>query len=553
MLKAVTNSLVKNAGNSWRRFLLPLAALILAILAGDYTASVYGQTTRASQATLAALEDALSTGEKYEERSQWSDALRHYEESVKEFPRQAELHRRLITAKAHVDIDRRYSDASFSRSLRVVDHRLAIDVLEEILLKIDTYYVDAPNWNRMCEVGSRFVVVALQSPSFVEFHGVTNEQDRIRPARKQIATWATTNRVQSRRDLITHISMASQYVARQTGIASQSIVMEFISGVMSSMDRYTAFLTGNQLDETFSQIEGNFVGLGVELKIQKDCLEIVRVIPGGPASQAGVVSGDRIVEVDRQRIGLLPSDVAADMLKGREGSTVDLCLKTTADDTKRLTVTRKRVELPGVENVHIVDKKNGVGYIRIASFQKTTDRDVEAALWKLHRLGMKSLIIDVRGNPGGLLTAGVHVANRFIKDGRIVATRGRSDNEDVDYTANAIGTWTLPLVVLIDGNSASASEIFAGAIADTDRGTIVGSKSFGKGSVQGIFPLSSFNCGIRLTTAKFYSPSGRTISLNGVVPDVMVQQVGKPMSDGTLPLSQSDPVLAAGIKRAVAK
>jgi carboxyl-terminal processing protease len=108
-------------------------------------------------------------------------------------------------------------------------------------------------------------------------------------------------------------------------------------------------------------------------------------------------------------------------------------------------------------------------------------------------------------------------------------------------------------VVLIDGNSASASEIFAGAIADTNRGTIVGSRSFGKGSVQGIFPLSSFNCGIRLTTAKFYSPSGRTISMNGVNPDVVVQQVAKPMSDGTLPLAQSDPVLAVGIKRAISK
>lgn len=553
MAKAGSNIKANCTGSGLRRCLLALAVLVFSILAGDYTASLYGQAPSNSQATLAVLEDALSTGERFEERSQWSDALRHYQQSIKHFPRQAELHRRLVTAKAHVDVDRRYSDASFSRSLRVLDHRLAIDVLEEILLKIDTYYVDSPNWNRMCDVGSRFVAVALESPSFLEFHGVANNRARITPARKQIADWAGTSRIQTRRALMTHISMASQYVSRQTGISSQSIVMEFVSGVMASMDRYSAFLTGNQLDETFSQIEGNFVGLGVELKIQKNCLEIVRVIPKGPASLAGIVSGDRIVEVDRQRIGLLPSDVAADMLKGREGSTVDLCLTTSENHTKRLTVTRKRVVLPGVENVHVVDEENGVGYMRIASFQKTTDRDVEAALWKLHRMGMKRLIIDVRGNPGGLLSAGVHVANRFIKDGRIVATRGRSDNEDVDYTANAIGTWSVPLVVLIDGNSASASEIFAGAIADTNRGTIVGNRSFGKGSVQGIFPLSSFNCGIRLTTAKFYSPSGRTISMNGVVPDVVVQQVAKPMSDGTLPLAQSDPVLAVGIKRVVSK
>ena len=326
MTTADFNSKANCTGSGLRRCLLALAVLVFSLLAGDYTASVYGQTPGKSQATLAALEDALSTGERFEERSQWGDALRHYQKSVKQFPRQAELRRRLITAKAHVDVDRRYSDASFSRSLRVLDHRLSIDVLEEILLKIDTYYVDTPNWNRMCEVGSRFVAVALESPSFLEFHGVVNNKARIAPARKQISDWASTSRIQSRRDLMTHISMASHYVSRQTGISSQSIVMEFVSGVMSSMDRYSAFLTGNQLDETFSQIEGNFVGLGVELKIQKHCLEIVRVIPGGPASVAGVVSGDRIVEVERQRIGLLPSDVAADMLNGREGSTVELCL-----------------------------------------------------------------------------------------------------------------------------------------------------------------------------------------------------------------------------------
>ena len=202
MAKAGSNIKANCTGSGLRRCLLALAVLVFSILAGDYTASLYGQAPSNSQATLAVLEDALSTGERFEERSQWSDALRHYQQSIKHFPRQAELHRRLVTAKAHVDVDRRYSDASFSRSLRVLDHRLAIDVLEEILLKIDTYYVDSPNWNRMCDVGSRFVAVALESPSFLEFHGVANNRARITPARKQIADWAGTSRIQTRRALM---------------------------------------------------------------------------------------------------------------------------------------------------------------------------------------------------------------------------------------------------------------------------------------------------------------------------------------------------------------
>ncbi len=154
-----------------------------------------------------------------------------------------------------------------------------------------------------------------------------------------------------------------------------------------------------------------------------------------------------------------------------------------------MTVQRRRVEVPCVENVHFVDVENRVGYFRLTNFQKTTTRDVEQALWKLHREGMRSLIIDVRGNPGGLLSAAVEVADRFLGRGRIVTTRGRNVRENFDYMAHRANTWNVPLAVLIDRDSASASEIFAGAIADSNRGVIVGETSYGKGSVQGIFRM----------------------------------------------------------------
>jgi carboxyl-terminal processing protease len=161
------------------------------------------------------------------------------------------------------------------------------------------------------------------------------------------------------------------------------------------------------------------------------------------------------------------------------------------------------------------------------------------------------LIIDVRGNPGGLLTGAVEVADKFVQQGTIVSTRGRSPQEDFDYKAHAVGTWRVPLVVLIDGDSASASEIFAGAIHDHRRGTIVGVRSYGKGSVQGIFPLQVSKAGVRLTTAKFYSPSGQAISDVGVSPDVEVRTAAKPIvgEDGTSQDgSPTDPVLAAGLQ-----
>jgi carboxyl-terminal processing protease len=210
------------------------------------------------------------------------------------------------------------------------------------------------------------------------------------------------------------------------------------------------------------------------------------------------------------------------------------------------------VDVPSIENVQILDRTSGVAYLKLTSFQKTTSRDLDAALWKLHREGMRSLIIDVRGNPGGLLTASVDVADKFVTSGTLVSTRGRSAREDFDYRAHQVGTWRVPLVVLVDRDTASASEIFAGAVRDHRRGEIVGERSYGKGSVQGIFPLQNSKAGVRLTTSKFYAPSGQPISKRGVLPTVAVQTVAKPTGAGELVMDQPQPdaVLAAGIEAA---
>src|SRR6185503_20009078 len=198
---------------------------------------------------------------------------------------------------------------------------------------------------------------------------------------------------------------------------------------------------------------------------------------------------------------------------------------------REVTVRRASVEVPSLENAQVLDPASplahgaqGVAYVKIPAFQKTTATDLEQALWDLHGKGMRSLIIDLRGNPGGLLTAAVEIADKFIADGGIVSTKGRSEQENFSYRAHRPGTWRVPLVVLIDGDSASASEIFAGAIKDSGRGKIVGVRSYGKGSVQGIFPLGKTGAGARLTTAKFYSPSGRAIANVGVTPDVDVRR-----------------------------
>jgi carboxyl-terminal processing protease len=237
------------------------------------------------------------------------------------------------------------------------------------------------------------------------------------------------------------------------------------------------------------------------------------------------------------------TDQAANLLQGPEGSVVEVTLEIAGGTTRQIRMRRAQVDVPSVEGVRLLDPHSGIGYLKITSFQKSTSRELDTALWKLHTeaskdrgdsnvIGMRGLVIDVRHNPGGLLDASVDVADRFIEGGVIVSTRGRNPDEQGTYSAHQAGTWRVPLVVLIDGDSASASEIFAGAIRDHHRGTIIGTRSYGKGTVQGIFPMGRVNAGLRLTTAKFYSPNGHGFSKVGVSPDVQIQHVARPVIDG---------------------
>lgn len=501
-----------------------------------------------------AIQEIFQLGQQLESERRWDEALSHYERALRQHPGRGDLEDRVVLARFHYDVARRYHDASFLETTRTISLRDAQDLYGEVLLKIHAHYVDQPDWNRLLQRGLTGAEVALTEPVFLQRYQVgapLTAQATLSHLRQQF----TMHPALTRHDARQRAGDAARLLHQGSRIPEQALLLEFVCAAVSALDDYSAFLSGNQLDDVLSQIEGNFVGLGIELKAEDSALLIVSVIPDGPADAVGMRPHDRIIEIDGHSTRDISTDTAADLLKGLEGSRVELVVASPGREPRRLLLDRRRVEVPSVEHTAILDPDYGVGYLRLVSFQKTTSRDVDAALWKLHREGMRSLIIDVRSNPGGLLTASVEVADKFVAQGPIVATRGRSSGEDFDYKAHAVGTWQVPLVVLIDGDSASASEIFAGAIRDHRRGTLVGSRSYGKGSVQGIFPLTVVNAGVRLTTAKFYSPSGRPISRQGVQPDIVVealphQFVARPIN-GELPvLNEQDPVLNAGLQAA---
>ncbi len=496
----------------------------------------------------------LEKGLELESNKRWGEALSHYEDALREYNGNDKLLRRHDLAKLHYSLGRRYHDRSFKQSVAAMNRQQSLSLYSELLQKMSTYYVETPDWRELGARGTKAISIALSNKEFVAANRLSNMNGQLAELRQDLSQilGRRLTSMKSSRELIALASETAQLIESRTGLSSSATILEYVASAASGLDDYSTYLTANQLREVYSQIEGNFVGLGVELKAESGTLLIVHVIPGSPAERAGILAKDRIIAVDGKSTSEMSTDEAASMLTGEEGSWVKVTVFSPGAESRVLNIRREDVKVPSLEDVKIIDTDNHIAYLRIPTFQKTTSRDLEAALWDLHRKGMRSLILDLRGNPGGLLTSSVEVADKFLTEGNIVSTRGRSAQEDFNYQAHYGGTWQVPLVVLIDGDSASASEIFAGAIKDNGRGTIVGTTSFGKGTVQGIFPLGYAGAGIRLTTAKFYSPNGTPISHHGVEPDDMVRFTAKPTGDGLSSIQQpeKDAILEAGLQAA---
>ncbi len=533
--------------------------LLAAFAAGLLGVSLFCSSPCDAQEAESSAASALASGVQLESNREWGEAIRHYESALRRYESNAELQQRLLISRLHFDVNRRYQDTSYLAAIRQTSTQQALDLYAEVLANLETHYVDAADWKRLLTNGTASLEVALTEPLFIDRMLPNATPEQIESFRLNVHRYTLDRPAKSRFDLRATVAYIAGLAHQELGLAGTATVFEFTCGSIGTLDPYSRFLTPSQLEETFSNIEGNFVGLGVELKAEEDRLRIVNVITGGPADLAGIQSGDAITRVEQSRTGSVNPDYAADLLRGPENSYVSISIVDADGQERDLRVQRRRVEVPSVEDVRIIDKEFGIGYLRLTNFQKTTSRDFEAALWQLHRDGLRQLIVDVRGNPGGLLTAAVEVADRFIGSGDIVLTRGRNARENYDYRSHRPNTWSVPLTVLIDGDSASASEIFAGAIADHGRGELVGERTYGKGSVQGIFRMQSAQIGLCLTTAKFYSPNRTAISNRGVSPTVPQAKnaadnksytAARPAADGGM--LEADREMDAVLDRAVA-
>ncbi|MGI9177846.1 MAG: S41 family peptidase [Pirellulales bacterium] len=499
---------------------------------------LYGVAISAPHEDLAARTTALAL------EGRWADVVHICETSARKGTLAPALHQQYDLAKLHCDVARRHAEPAFRGQLETLSEADARCVYGEVLARIGSHHYENPDYARLVGRGLKAIDVALDEPSFATVHAAQATPERRGLYREQVARIAATQPVASQNDAESLAAWVARAAHSILGIPPAVTLMEMSAAAVGGLDEYSAFLTNGQLDDLYSQIEGNFVGLGVELKSAADGLLVVHVIPGSPAERAGIRAGDHLVGVGGRSIGGLSVDEAAHLLQGPEGSLVTLAILRAPAPARAVTVRREHVEVPSIEQVRMLDSTAGIAALKLSSFQKTTAADLEKALRQLDAAGMRSLVIDLRGNPGGLLSAAVDVADVFLDRGLVVATRGRSPDEDFNYSAGRPGTWRMPLVLVIDGDSASSSEIFAGAIRDHHRGTIVGSRSYGKGSIQGIFPLEAAGVGMRLTTAKFFSPKGLPYSGVGVDPDVPVHTTSRPV-DGVVVSPSADAALAA--------
>jgi len=336
------------------------------------------------------------------------------------------------------------------------------------------------------------------------------------------------------KDFFTPLMWAVHHIQNQyiEDVTPQQLLRGAYSGMTSELDRYSSYIPPERLDQFEEDSHGEFGGLGIQISYDplKQILRVEEPIPGTPAFRQGVMANDIITEIydyssetqyDTSELDSVHDAVR--ILRGEPGTKVQITvIHEHSGEVEEFVITREIIEIPGVQGAEIIDREWDIGYVYVPTFHERTIEDLREAVVELQENGMRGIILDFRFNPGGLLSSAVDVSDIFMEDSVVVSTRGRRSPEKVFETETDDVLTAAPLIVLVNSYSASASEIFAGAIKDNKRGIIIGETTFGKGSVQSVLPLQNRHGALKLTTAAYYTPSGISIEDKGIVPHIEV-------------------------------
>jgi carboxyl-terminal processing protease len=335
-------------------------------------------------------------------------------------------------------------------------------------------------------------------------------------------------------------------------VDDHQLLQAAIRGMVSSLDPYSAYLDGDEYDEVKISSSGQYSGVGIEVSMEDEEVVVVAPFDGSPAAAAGIRSGDVIASIDGIPVNTTTLADTIGRMRGQEGTSVKIgILREGSSEPLQFTLKRSRVELHSVKTELL---EPGMGYLRISQFSETTGDDVDTALKELRKRNgsaLKGLVLDLRNNPGGVLEAAVSVSDTFLDAGVIVTAKGRTPESKFEMDATPGDSLNgAPIVILVNGGSASAAEIVAGALKDNHRATLMGRTTFGKGSVQTVIPLAG-NRAIKLTTSLYYTPSGISINHRGIAPDIELERDPKPPAvpaPADAPLLQRDPEVRRAVQ-----
>lgn len=368
--------------------------------------------------------------------------------------------------------------------------------------------------------------ISLQNGVFHEHVLPDQKMSALDDFRREIDVFRKNSVVQSCPELETAVLELGRRFQNKFGVNAAVLVFEGVAGFMDSLDPHSELLLPDQFQDLMASVSGNMVGVGVELSVKGQNTKVKALIPNSPAALSSLRRGDVILAIDGVSIKNWTEEQVLEKMSGEADTVVRLLVQTSDDPQREVVLRRKEITFSSIEYSKLLPNSSGTAYVRLSRFQKNSAQEMENALRDLQKKGMKALILDLRGNPGGTVNSAVEMADLFLDDGVILTIQ--DNRERISHMARPENTWKLPLAVLINEKSASASEIFAGAIAENGRGKLIGARSFGKGTIQSMFEVGRSPFNLKLTTAHFYSPKGNKYNYVGVTPDKTVYQTGKP-------------------------
>jgi carboxyl-terminal processing protease len=484
-----------------------------------------------------------------EQDGRWLEACRLYDEVLRRDRTRDDCREAYRRCLRRFHLACRHRDPSYRQALARLDPAQALDLYEQVLAKVAATYAEP----QRADVGLLFrqgvqeLGFALEEDAFVEAYLPGAPREAVRAFRRRLESWQdrpVRSRAEARKEV-----MDVALTAQREGLAAKAaalvpaFALEFASGGCNALDEYTLFLTPGRYAAAQAAQDGRAAGVGLELAAVDGRLEVARVYPGGPAQEAGLLPHDRVVRIDGRPADGLAAGAASDRLRGEAGSAVELEVVPGGDGmspSRSVRLTRRPVVVPTVrwerlpENFAPVPGVSAPAYVlTVTHFGRSTAKEVQEALAVLTTEGMAGLILDLRGNPGGLFEPAVQVAELFVGEpGVLVYTHGQPKKYNQPYVSRGLHppppSATVPLVVLVDAETASAAEVVAGALKERGRARVVGQTTYGKGSIQWLVPLKDPPLdktpgGIRITVAKFESPAHHPYSGRGVEPDVAAE------------------------------